>query len=198
MNVLDRRKVFWKYKKHKGKQEKKLSSEYKMVPSVLKLHNLSGVGILNEQKLVLNHIRKKLSFRGVGSVSTEMHFILAGAIGLQHSVIAVMATFQGKRVLVTGGNRGIGKGVVIALAKLDAKVVALGRNKTDLDELAKKFPNVSPVICDVTDDRRKIEAALEPYQPFDCLVNNAGVAILETFLEFTDDALNKYAFLTLL
>ena len=25
---------------------------------------------------------------------------------MQHSVIAVMATFQGKRVLVTGGNRG--------------------------------------------------------------------------------------------
>uniref|UniRef100_A0A0N5AE63 L-xylulose reductase n=1 Tax=Syphacia muris TaxID=451379 RepID=A0A0N5AE63_9BILA len=102
-----------------------------------------------------------------------------------------MSEFEGRRVLVTGANRGIGKAIVIALAKLKANVVAFGRNKQQLEELSKQFPNVSTVICDVTDSAEKIKLSLKPFQPFHYLVNNAGIVILEDFVNLTEEALTK-------
>uniref|UniRef100_A0A183TZK0 L-xylulose reductase n=1 Tax=Toxocara canis TaxID=6265 RepID=A0A183TZK0_TOXCA len=47
------------------------------------------------------------------------------------------------------------------------------------------------VECDVTKGEKEIAAALADLHPFDCLVNNAGIGILEDFLHITTDAIDR-------
>jgi NAD(P)-dependent dehydrogenase (short-subunit alcohol dehydrogenase family) len=74
-------------------------------------------------------------------------------------------TLTGKRALVTGGNRGIGRATVEAL-------VEAGANVTFTTRAPAEVPGAQAVVCDVTD--RAGMAALMA-QGFDILVNNAGV-----------------------
>jgi NAD(P)-dependent dehydrogenase (short-subunit alcohol dehydrogenase family) len=46
-----------------------------------------------------------------------------------------MATLEGKKVLVTGGARGLGRSIVEALVGAGASVTAVGRTQADLDRL---------------------------------------------------------------
>jgi NAD(P)-dependent dehydrogenase (short-subunit alcohol dehydrogenase family) len=89
--------------------------------------------------------------------------------------------FEGKRVLVTGAGKGIGRAVVEKLVAERAEVIALSRTKSDLDELEKAF-GVATIHCDLADPAETKKAALAAL-PVDYLVNNAGTTALESFLE---------------
>ncbi len=91
---------------------------------------------------------------------------------------------QGKVALVTGGSRGIGRAVCLALAQRGALVLACARDKTLLEDLAaearkRECPgSVDPRSLDVTDRAAVdplIEAVAEQHQRIDILVNNAGI-----------------------
>lgn len=92
-----------------------------------------------------------------------------------------MKTDLGGRVaVVTGAGRGIGRAVALALAQAGAKVAALARTQSEIDEtvsLIEKSGNAQAFAVDVTDTSgvlramEEIEAALGP---IDVLVNNAG------------------------
>ena len=82
--------------------------------------------------------------------------------------------------VVTGAGRGIGRAVALALAQAGAKVVALARTQSEVEQTAaliKKSGEAQAFAVDVTDASgvlramEKIEAALGPV---DVLVNNAG------------------------
>jgi NAD(P)-dependent dehydrogenase (short-subunit alcohol dehydrogenase family) len=86
--------------------------------------------------------------------------------------------FQGKAVIVTGGGKGIGRGISESFLAAGADVLICGRSEPDSlprggDREAAFFP------CDVR-DYEQIEAcvdrALELYGRLDVLVNNAGGA----------------------
>ncbi|XP_060569046.1 D-erythrulose reductase-like [Ruditapes philippinarum] len=82
--------------------------------------------------------------------------------------------FRGKKVLVTGAGKGIGRGVAIALNKAGSKVYALSRTKSTLDSLVEECPDIIPIVadlCDWEDTREK----LEQLEVLDGLVNNAGI-----------------------
>ncbi|XP_060569054.1 L-xylulose reductase-like [Ruditapes philippinarum] len=82
--------------------------------------------------------------------------------------------FRGKKVLVTGAGKGIGRGVAIALNKSGCKVYALSRTKPTLDSLVEECPDIIPIVadlCDWEDTREK----LEKIEVLDGLVNNAGI-----------------------
>lgn len=49
-------------------------------------------------------------------------------------LISLKMEFHGKRALVTGASRGIGRAIVTQLAKSGAKVIAIGRSKPDLGQ----------------------------------------------------------------
>ena len=87
-------------------------------------------------------------------------------------------SFQGKRALVTGAGKGIGREIVTQLVKCGAEVVALSRTQADLDSLKQEHPSVDIVNCDVS-DWDKTKEILSSVGNIDLLVNNAAVAICE-------------------
>jgi NAD(P)-dependent dehydrogenase (short-subunit alcohol dehydrogenase family) len=87
---------------------------------------------------------------------------------------------DGKIVLVTGANRGIGRALVDeALSRGAVRVYAGTRQPiTHLDK------RVTPLIMDVT-DAAQVQAAAEKVGSLDALVNNAGIALYD---DLTDAA----------
>jgi NAD(P)-dependent dehydrogenase (short-subunit alcohol dehydrogenase family) len=84
-----------------------------------------------------------------------------------------------RRVLVTGGSRGIGRAVVERLAEDSYDVVATARGAGSLDVLevdaATRGWSVSAAECDVADER-SVARLVEERGPFDLVVANAGLA----------------------
>jgi len=54
--------------------------------------------------------------------------------------------------IVTGGSRGLGRGIVEALAARGLKVVALARDQEGLEALARQITAVEPIVADATDE----------------------------------------------
>lgn len=77
-----------------------------------------------------------------------------------------------RRALVTGATSGIGKAIVLALRDAGLEVIAVGRSREALAELASES-GVTTLEADVR-DVAAFKAALEG-QPIDVLVNNAGI-----------------------
>ncbi|SAK47169.1 short chain dehydrogenase [Caballeronia fortuita] len=98
--------------------------------------------------------------------------------------------FSGKRVLVTGASSGIGRACAQTLARCGAHVVAAGRDAAALDTLASET-GCATLRLDVGAHRSVIDAALEPFDAFDGLVNCAGIASLEPALELDADAFDR-------
>lgn len=91
--------------------------------------------------------------------------------------------FEGKRALVTGGGRGIGKEITILLTKLGAHVVVIDRIQEDLDAVKAETgcTTINVDLSEADEARRGAERAL----PIDLLVNCAGVVNLQPFLQTT-------------
>jgi NAD(P)-dependent dehydrogenase (short-subunit alcohol dehydrogenase family) len=79
-----------------------------------------------------------------------------------------------RRVVVTGGAKGIGRAVVERFASLGEDVIALGRDTDALVRLHRERPAVTTLPCDVTDERAVIEV-FGRLGRVDVLVNNAGI-----------------------
>ncbi|KAM4691715.1 L-xylulose reductase [Rhinophrynus dorsalis] len=99
-------------------------------------------------------------------------------------------SFKGRRALVTGAGKGIGRETVKALRAAGAEVIALSRTPGDLESLASECPGVKTVCVDLA-DWSATEAAVSGIGPVDLLVNNAGVALLQPLLEVTEDAFDR-------
>lgn len=94
--------------------------------------------------------------------------------------------FGGKRVLVTGAGKGIGRAIVADLVRRGATVVALSRSENDLATLRAEFgcETVPVDLADPVATRAAVEQAL----PADLLVNCAGTTDLAPALETTADS----------
>lgn len=106
-------------------------------------------------------------------------------------------SLAGQTVLVTGGNKGIGKAICFALAKEGANIVIAARKDSEsretLDKLKSMGAKAIAVHVDVRkeeDVRRLISTVIDKCGRLDILVNNAGVAckrrIEDTTLEEYD------------
>ena len=100
-----------------------------------------------------------------------------------------------KTIIVTGGSRGIGAGIVKLLAEENNNIV-LNYNKSE--EKAKKIQkectdlgkNVEIFKADVTkreEVRRLVEFTIQKYKKIDVLINNAGISQSKLFTEVTDE-----------
>lgn len=91
-----------------------------------------------------------------------------------------MAT-AGKRAVVTGGGRGIGRTVAAALTRAGHHVTVLGRSAAALEETANAGDAAAWRVIDVTDETG-LATALGDME-VDILVNNAGIADSAPFVK---------------
>src|ERR1700730_1285642 len=101
---------------------------------------------------------------------------------------------SGKRAVVTGAGRGIGRSIALALAKAGADVAVTSRTSPELDTLVGEISALGrrslAVSCDVTDSEQVQHMAasvLEGLGGIDILVNNAGNAGSHKFLNHSDE-----------
>jgi NAD(P)-dependent dehydrogenase (short-subunit alcohol dehydrogenase family) len=83
-----------------------------------------------------------------------------------------MKSLDGKIAVVTGGSRGLGRGIVHALADEGAVVWALAQDAERLGQLQQEVAGVQTLVADVTDPETA-PATLRAFRP-DLLVLNAG------------------------
>ncbi len=109
-------------------------------------------------------------------------------------------TLDGKVAIVTGGNSGIGKAVVLALAEQRAKIVIdYVSNEQATDDLEKQVRDlgddqVTAVEADVSkvDELQKmIDTAVKTFGRLDILVNNAGIESRTSVLDTTEAQYDK-------
>lgn len=88
---------------------------------------------------------------------------------------------KGKIIIVTGGARGIGEGIVSALAAEGATPVIIGRNGDDnikvVDEITGRGGKAGHVVAELTNPKeceQAVKAIAKQYGRIDGLVNNAG------------------------
>jgi NAD(P)-dependent dehydrogenase (short-subunit alcohol dehydrogenase family) len=82
--------------------------------------------------------------------------------------------FAGKVVLVTGGSRGVGRGIAAAFAADRARVVVCGRNQPD--RLADNVEFAPADVREAEQVRALVDGIVERHGRLDVLVNNAGGA----------------------
>lgn len=84
-----------------------------------------------------------------------------------------------KIIIVTGGAKGIGEGIVRALAEENAIPVIVGRNERDNLKVLKTIDNKGlQVVAELTrpeECEKAVKKIIEKYNRIDGLVNNAGV-----------------------
>ena len=99
-----------------------------------------------------------------------------GLLCLKQTLIMEIS-FQGKRALVTGAGKGIGRGIAIALMRGGAETYALSRTQSDLESLEKEVPGIHTICIDLSDwdlAKTTVQGILKE-GAIDLLVNNAGI-----------------------
>ncbi len=101
-----------------------------------------------------------------------------------------MQQLKDKTAFITGGSRGIGKAIAIALAKEGVHIIITGRNEASLQqaqtEISKKGVKVMYAVMDVGkrgDVEKIIAGIIAKSAPIDILINNAGIGAFGNFLE---------------
>jgi NADP-dependent 3-hydroxy acid dehydrogenase YdfG len=81
-----------------------------------------------------------------------------------------------RTILITGATSGIGESLLYQYLANGYQVIACGRNQQKLQQLAHDNPNVIPLVFDITDRQKIIEAAetLNELSSIEILMLNAG------------------------
>lgn len=92
-------------------------------------------------------------------------------------------SLKGKVALITGGNRGIGRGIALAMAQSGANIAIMCRNEESgiaiIEELSVYGGEYRLILGDVTsqiDAKSVVEKTVEEFGCLDILVNSAGIA----------------------
>lgn len=100
-------------------------------------------------------------------------------------------SLEGKRILVTGANTGIGRGICLAAGRAGASVTGVGRSSMEetaglMREIGAAF---EPVACDLSDHAaaQTMFEAVWKKAPLEGLVNNAGIIRRQDAIEFSEE-----------
>ncbi len=107
----------------------------------------------------------------------------------------MFTSLKGRSVVVTGGSKGIGKGIARVFVREGANVLIAARDKTTLQAAASELAaegdgRVETVVADVSkveDCRRLADTAQELFGGIDVLCANAGVFPDKPFAELTEE-----------
>jgi len=93
--------------------------------------------------------------------------------------------FNGKKFIVTGSCAGMGEKITSRLLDLGAFVYTVVEKDKGVN-----LPNTKQVVCDLSNWEDTYKKMLE-LGPVHGLVNNAGVAVIESFFDVTEEGWNK-------
>ena len=97
---------------------------------------------------------------------------------------------DGRRALITGGGRGIGLAAAAALAEAGAHVTLTARTSSEIEDAAESIRSdggsADAIVLDIL-DTAAMRSVNETADPFDILINNAGMNRPKTMLETTED-----------
>lgn len=109
-----------------------------------------------------------------------------------------MNRFANKVVFVTGASRGIGKAVAERFAAEGAVLVLLSNDEQELAQTKQKFSargtHVLAIPVDVSEANQvdaAVQQTVDSFGKIDILINNAGIAWEEDFLEIKDENWRK-------
>ena len=108
-------------------------------------------------------------------------------------------SLQNKVAIVTGGNSGIGKAIVLELAKQGAKIVidyiahpeATKQLEDEIVALGDQAIGVEADVSKVQDLQKLVAAAVDKFGRLDIMVNNAGVETRTSVLDTTEAQYDK-------
>lgn len=105
---------------------------------------------------------------------------------------------EGKRIVVTGSTRGLGRGFALGLASAGARLVVNGTNAALAEELVEQIRaaggTAEPVVGSVADDsvaEQLITTCVERYGGVDSVVNNAGIVRDRTLMNMTPEEFDE-------
>lgn len=107
-------------------------------------------------------------------------------------------SIEGKVALITGGARGIGRGIALRLAKDGADIAIVDREGTTMQDVADEVGalgrKATVFAADVT-DRSQVYAAIDHTETalggFDIMVNNAGIAQVNPIDDVTPEEVSR-------
>jgi 3-oxoacyl-[acyl-carrier protein] reductase len=110
----------------------------------------------------------------------------------------MFSSLHGRSAIVTGGSKGIGRGIAETFAAAGVNVLVTARNETDLEAtvsgLAGQPGKVSGLSADVAspeDCRRAVETAVERHGGLDIVCANAGIFPSGRLEELTPDDIEQ-------
>lgn len=89
---------------------------------------------------------------------------------------------QGKKVLITGGGRGLGLAMAERCMSEGAAVIITGRSEETLQKASDKLQHVNYEVLDISDINSiplNMDKIIKKYGMIDCLINNAGISLHE-------------------
>ncbi len=97
-----------------------------------------------------------------------------------------------KTVLITGGSRGIGRGIAELMHEKGWNVAITSRREADA-EAQEKFLCIRADNADAQDRERAVQTVLEKFGKIDLLVNNAGIAprVRADLLEMSEESMHE-------
>ena len=100
-------------------------------------------------------------------------------------------SLEGKTVMVTGANAGIGQGIALSIGRAGGRVIGVGRSAMGdtADQFAAIGAEFIPVMADISASdvaQAMFDAAWEQHGPIDGLVNNAGIIKRADAVDFTE------------
>lgn len=106
----------------------------------------------------------------------------------------MLLNFKDKVVVITGGANGIGMGISMKFAGMNADIVVIDNTEDKFDELKIKFDglkcNFLMVKTDISnrdDIKKSVNKILEKFGKIDCLINNAGINRDMLFVRMKDE-----------
>jgi 3-oxoacyl-[acyl-carrier protein] reductase len=109
-----------------------------------------------------------------------------------------MGEVDGKRIVVTGATRGMGRGFALALAAHGAKVVLNGTNEALAEEVTEAIRSAGgsaePVVGSVADDavaEQLVATCVERFGGIDAVVNNAGIVRDRTLMNMSPEEFDE-------